>query len=112
MMFESTVRRCCSRRTLYISITFFLLTLLPCESVPDASSFSQLNGLPRARPHVFYTIATQGDSLEFLCDRNRQTLIWILPNNQVLNLTLETLDLSNETIYFRRSDIIITPVSK
>lgn len=85
-------------------ILLVFCSILTNESTP----LPQLSDLVRARPHVFYTIARQYDSLEFLCSKHRPALLWILPNNQQVELN-QTID-SNITLEFRQSKIIVTLV--
>jgi hypothetical protein len=89
-------------------IYYLLLVLFIFVTTNDAAPLPQLSDLVRARPHVFYTIARQYDSLEFLCNGRKTTLLWILPNNEIIELN-QTTD-SNRTIEFRKSKIVITPV--
>jgi len=89
-------------------VAIFLLALCIFNDV-EAAPIPQISDLIRLRPHVFYTIARIDDKLEFVCDRRQNTILWVLPNNVLLELN----QTSNENIEFefQEMDIIVTPHS-
>jgi hypothetical protein len=93
--------------SLCVRVVLLLILYIVCES--DALGIPQISDVARLRPNIFYTIARQHDSLEFLCDRRRKTVLWILPNNQIVNVNQTSNH--NETIEFQESTLIISKVS-
>ena len=89
--------------------TFIQIIILTCLTSCGTQAIPQISDLVRLRPHVFYTIARRDDKLEFMCDRRQKTILWILPNNHLVELNQTALQ--NETIEFQDLMIVITPVS-
>lgn len=61
------------------------------------------------KPQVLYTIARQHDSMEFLCSRQHNSLLWTLPNNEIIRFN-ESDDFEEKKIDFQDTTIVVTKV--